>query len=97
MRVVIERIGITVLIWGSLFFHVHANTAENILLNEVRQGELLLKADHPGQYTSAVMGATDVDIVITGAIARVRVTQYFNNPHPQWMEGTYAFPLPDQR
>jgi len=96
MRVVIERIGITVLIWGSLFFHVHANTAENILLNEVRQGELLLKADHPGQYTSAVMGATDVDIVITGAIARVRVTQYFNNPHPQWMEGTYAFPLPDQ-
>ncbi len=39
--------------------------------------------------------ATDVEIVVTGLIARTRVTQRFGNPTKDWVEGIYVFPLPE--
>jgi Ca-activated chloride channel family protein len=39
--------------------------------------------------------ATDVEITITGMIARTRVTQRFANPTRDWVEGVYVFPLPE--
>ena len=39
---------------------------------------------------------TDVEIAVSGAIARVRVRQTFRNPGDNWTEGVYVFPLPDK-
>ena len=41
------------------------------------------------------MLATDVEIRVTGMIARARVHQEFTNPSREWAEGVYVFPLPD--
>lgn len=37
---------------------------------------------------------TEVAIGISGVIARVHVQQRFHNPHKDWVEGVYVFPLP---
>ena len=36
---------------------------------------------------------TDVQIDVSGVIARVRVRQTFRNPGDEWVEGVYVFPL----
>ena len=38
---------------------------------------------------------TDVQIAVSGMLARVRVKQRFINPSPEWVEAVYVFPLPD--
>ncbi|HYT24917.1 MAG TPA: VIT domain-containing protein, partial [Actinomycetota bacterium] len=40
--------------------------------------------------------AVDVDADVAGLLARVVVTQTFSNPHPEPLEATYVFPLPDR-
>src|SRR5689334_5356977 len=40
-----------------------------------------------------VLGAT-IEVRVTGIIARTKVTQIFQNPSPDWVEGIYIFPLP---
>ena len=37
---------------------------------------------------------TDVDIRVTGVVARALVHQSFTNPSRQWVEGVYVFPVP---
>jgi len=44
---------------------------------------------------SAPLLATDVDIRVTGPVARATVRQSFRNPHADWFEGIYSFPLPE--
>ena len=61
---------------------------------EASAGGLLLET--PDGYRSAPTLATDVDIVVTGLIARTRVTQRFSNPTKEWVEGIYVFPLPER-
>jgi len=39
--------------------------------------------------------ATDVDILVSGLVARVWVTQRFINDGEDWVEGVYVFPLPE--
>jgi len=39
---------------------------------------------------------TSVDVSITGLVARVTLTQRFRNDSTDWVEGLYAFPLPDK-
>src|SRR3972149_146109 len=39
---------------------------------------------------------TDVEIRVTGIVARARVRQEFTNPSGEWAEGVYVFPLPDE-
>ena len=56
-------------------------------------GLLLQTAD--GGRLPAPMLDTDVRLRVTGMIVRARVTQRFANPHGEWMEGVYAFPLPE--
>jgi Ca-activated chloride channel family protein len=60
----------------------------------VRAG-LLLKPRGEGTAQPAPLLATDVEIRVTGHVARAKVTQRFRNPHPDWYEGTYVFPLPE--
>ena len=38
----------------------------------------------------------DVNIVVSGMIARVMVAQRFVNSSKNWIEATYVFPLPDE-
>ena len=38
---------------------------------------------------------TEVHMDVSGIIARVEVRQRFHNASPQWVEGIYAFPLPE--
>lgn len=64
--------------------------------NEQTSGALLLESDTLGKYISAPALITDVDIDISGPIARTTVTQRFENTSDAWVEGIYVFPLPDE-
>lgn len=64
-------------------------------LADVKAGSLLLATDQAGLYLSAPVVDTDVQIKVTGLIARTTVEQRFWNPTGAWVEGLYAFPLPE--
>lgn len=73
-----------------------AGQQELLTPNEVQQGELLLPGAEPGTYRSAPMLSLDVDIRVSGIVARATVTQHFTNDSNQWVEALYVFPLPDE-
>lgn len=56
-------------------------------------GRLLFKTETGSQPALAL--ATDVQIEVTGIVARARVTQRFVNPSSEWREAVYVFPLPE--
>ena len=67
-------------------------------LKDVTQGSLLFRTNQPGRYIPAPMLKTDVQISVTGIIARTTVKQEFINPSrvkDDWAEGIYVFPLPE--
>ncbi|MEK6802935.1 MAG: marine proteobacterial sortase target protein [Nitrospirota bacterium] len=67
-------------------------------INEVTEGTLMFRTDQAGRYTPAPILKTDVQIAITGTIARATVRQEFTNPSRKkgdWLEGVYVFPLPE--
>ncbi len=63
--------------------------------NEVSAGALLIASTEPGLYVEAPLVAADVDMDIAGPIIRTTLTQRFTNPTDKWVEGVYAFPLPE--
>ncbi len=74
---------------------VESNDAQTFRLEDVQQGELLL----PGLGTSAapaVLLAQEVRITVSGIAARVKVSQTFSNTSPDWVDGVYVFPLPEE-
>src|SRR4029078_12302333 len=67
-------------------------------INEVTEGTLLFRTNQPDRFTPAPILKTDVQIAITGIIARTTVRQEFTNPSEKkgdWLEGIYVFPLPE--
>lgn len=64
-------------------------------LNDVKQGRLLFRTGQAGRFIPAPTLKTDVQITVTGVIARAIVTQEFTNPGKDWAEGIYVFPLPE--
>ncbi|MEX2249629.1 MAG: VIT domain-containing protein, partial [Parvibaculum sp.] len=79
-------------------FAQHQARADNaglVRLGDVESGALLLNSTEPGKYVPAPLLATDVQIDVTGPLARARVTQHFINPGDGWVEGKYVFPLPE--
>jgi len=67
-------------------------------INDVTEGTLLFKTNQPGRYTPAPILKIDVQIAVTGIIARATVRQEFTNPSEKkgdWLEGVYVFPLPE--
>ena len=58
-------------------------------------GELMLHAKGVATQTPAVRLGTDFDVTVSGAVARVRVTQAFRNTSNGWMEASYLYPLPE--
>ena len=63
-------------------------------LAEVSSGQLLLKPEHAGRFRPAVTQSTDMQVAVTGPIARTVLRQQFHNPGSDWAEAVYAFPLP---
>src|SRR5262249_24514861 len=59
------------------------------------QGTLLLRGKDSAAPCAAPLLHTDVDIKVSGIVARARVTQTFRNPFDEWFEGVYVFPLPE--
>ncbi len=67
-------------------------------LNSVTEGALLFQTNQAGRYTPAPLLKSDVQITVTGLIARATVRQEFTNPGKEkgdWLEGVYVFPLPE--
>ncbi len=67
-------------------------------VNVVTEGTLLFKTNQRGRYIPAPILKTDVQIAVTGIIARATVRQEFTNPSQRkgdWLEGIYVFPLPE--
>jgi Ca-activated chloride channel homolog len=62
---------------------------------EVSSGALLIASSTPGRYVEAPLVAADVKMDIAGPVIRTRLTQRFTNPTDKWVEGIYAFPLPE--
>lgn len=59
-------------------------------------GGLFLATEDPTRLLPAPLQSTDVDISVSGSIARVTVRQTFTNPTSLWLEAIYTFPLPDK-
>ena len=67
-------------------------------LNDVTEGTLLFRTNQAGRFRPAPILKTDVQIAVTGTIARATVRQEFTNPSKRkedWLEGIYVFPLPE--
>ncbi|OFZ96540.1 MAG: marine proteobacterial sortase target protein [Betaproteobacteria bacterium RIFCSPLOWO2_02_FULL_62_17] len=62
--------------------------------SDAKSGALLMKT-RGGATTTAPLLHTDVDIRVSGMVARAVVRQTFRNPSPDWAEGIYVFPLPE--
>jgi Ca-activated chloride channel family protein len=60
---------------------------------EARSGTLLWQMQQG--YTTATLLNTEVNLQISGLLARVSVRQEFHNEGQDWVEGVYVFPLPD--
>ena len=58
-----------------------------------RGGLLLRRASHDALVPGPIL-ASDIEIRVSGPIARVSVRQRFQNPSREWVEGLYIFPLP---
>lgn len=65
-----------------------------VRLADVEWVGLVWSAGEAG-YFPAVQLAAEVEISVSGLVARARVTQRFVNPGEEWMEGVYVFPLPE--
>ncbi len=59
-----------------------------------KSGTLMMQGKDAGEAVAAVQLGSDMDVTVSGSIARVRVTQVFRNTSPDWMEATYMYPLP---
>ncbi len=61
--------------------------------SQMQSGSLLMHMQTG--YRIATRMNTDIDLTVSGVVARVSVRQRFLNDGPEWVEGIYVFPLPD--
>lgn len=87
------RAAITHLFWISLLAIALCSRPAMAQQDGLRSGTLSLRSETGDEPAPRVH--TAVDMTVSGIIARVRVTQQFENPGGRWVEGTYAFPLPE--
>ena len=82
---------VTLSLFGAIAF---AQTPQpiNPMEQEVTQGALRVKTED--EIVECPLKHTDVKAIISGFIARVTVTQTFDNPFDEKIEAVYVFPLP---
>ncbi|MBN2384328.1 marine proteobacterial sortase target protein [bacterium] len=66
-----------------------------VSLSDIGRGSLVFHDETRDSYILAPTLTTDVQMWITGLIVRAEVRQTFHNPSDEWLEGVYAFPLPE--
>ena len=64
-------------------------------VNSVESGSLLIKVMPSGEYVSAPLVNTEVELNVSGIVSRAKVIQHFKNDSQDWVEGKYVFPLPE--
>jgi len=86
----------------TLFFLIPAVWAgvplknEIITLDEVSFGTLLLKlGEDTKEHVRAPLLSSSYEMEVSGTVVRTTLTQSFLNPTTFWLEGLYAFPLPN--
>ncbi|MEQ8492964.1 MAG: marine proteobacterial sortase target protein, partial [Gammaproteobacteria bacterium] len=67
-----------------------------VTLDDPGYGALLLRAADGRALEAAPLVDTTVSMTVTGLIARARVTQTFTHVGDDWVNGIYAFPLPER-
>ncbi|HEX7873500.1 MAG TPA: marine proteobacterial sortase target protein [Sphingobium sp.] len=72
-----------------------AADAEGADPDAIGSGTLMLRDKGVAKEVPAVRLGTDMDVTVSGQIARVRVTQAFRNTSAKWMEASYLYPLPE--
>jgi Ca-activated chloride channel family protein len=63
--------------------------------SRVTEGTLFWRSAEQITPVPAPTLKTDVEITVTGIVARASVRQEFTNPSAVWAEGIYVFPLPE--
>ncbi len=98
LMVIGDILGVALLALLGWFSNVSAVSNERGLVtpDQVQQGELLFPGAEPGTYRPAPLLSMDVDITVSGIVARATVKQHFTNASGQWVEALYIFPLPDE-
>ena len=64
-------------------------------VGRVTEGTLFWRSAEQNTPVPAPTLETEVNIVVTGIVARASVRQSFTNPSQAWAEGIYVFPLPE--
>jgi Ca-activated chloride channel family protein len=82
----------TLLALGTILVVLFVIRAETAAADEPVWGLQLNSAS--GTYTELAID-TEIQMDITGLVARVEITQRFSNRSSQWAEGLYRFPLPE--
>ncbi|HEY9050162.1 MAG TPA: marine proteobacterial sortase target protein [Gammaproteobacteria bacterium] len=67
-----------------------------VSMQSVSEGSLLIKTNTPGMYQQIPLLHTDVVMHVSGMILRSHVKQSFKNTGNEWVEAIYVFPLPEQ-
>ena len=62
---------------------------------EQTSGSFLVRVRPSGRLIRSPALSTDVKISVSGMVARAVVAQQFKNDSPDWVEGIYVFPLPE--
>jgi len=62
---------------------------------DATSGSLLMRRAVSEPWTAAPVLSTDVRFKVSGVVARAKVTQRFRNGTDEFVEGVYAFPLPE--
>ena len=62
---------------------------------EQTSGSFLVRVRPSGRLIRSPVLSTDVKITVSGMVARAVVAQQFKNDSPDWVEGIYVFPLPE--
>ncbi len=83
------------LVLAALALLLATNAQAQAKPGDAKAGTLLVRTGPGGALEAAPTVETDVDIHVTGLVARTRVAQAFQNPGADWVEGVYVFPLPE--
>jgi len=73
----------------------HAGSDVRMKPQDAQTGTLLFKPKDGGETFAVLRQSTDVTLRVSGIVVRATVRQTFRNPHDDWYEGIYVFPLPE--
>ncbi len=83
-----------VAVLAAVLYYAPAEGNDDVRPSDMQSGSLLLRMQ--SGYAVATLLNTDVEMSISGLVARVSVRQEFRNTGSEWVEGVYVFPLPDK-